>query len=82
MTIFNCPGRLVKGYLHRVGPGDETGGGAVVFTSEHRGRLRTGLAVLLPLESGGGAGVWAGRLLGGLIANSRNIQSNFIIGFT
>lgn len=82
MTIFNCPGRLVKGYLHRVGPGDETGGGAVVFTSEHGGRLRTGLAVLLPLESGGGARVWAGRLLGGLIANSRNIQSNFIIGFT
>lgn len=38
-------------YSHRTRARYETGG-AVVFAFEHGGWLRTGLAVLLPLESG------------------------------
>lgn len=55
-------------YSHRTRARYETGG-AVVFAFEHGGWLRTGLAVLLPLESGRGTGIRARGLLGGLKTN-------------
>lgn len=67
-------------YSHRTRAGYEAGG-AVVFAFEHGGRLRTGLAVLLPLESGRGTGVWARGLLGGLKTNpgTTNQSYSFVI---
>lgn len=55
-------------YSHRTRARYETGG-AVVFAFEHGGWLRTGLAVLLPLESGRGTRIRARGLLGGLKTN-------------
>lgn len=55
-------------YSHRTRAGYEAGG-AVVFAFEHGGWLRTGLAILLPLESGRRTGVRARGLLGSLNTN-------------
>lgn len=67
-------------YSHRTRAGYEAGG-AVVFAFEHGGRLRTGLAVLLPLESGRGTRVRARGLLSSLNTNpgTTNQSYSFVI---